>query len=224
MPFYSKRKNRVHLMRTVSAISQGKGFTVSSVGVATFALVLSVLWLFGNAGQIYACKCAEPGPPSEEMEKFAVVFAGRVVSIEHSFDPNAATVSPDDRTTVGLEVSTVWKGAVHEDMHVTTPPTGGSCGFTFTEGEEYILYAHDSAYDDGGYTVIICSRTALLAQAQADIDAFGEGDPPQSGTAGPQPEQTQGTAESRAWVVILGTAAAVLLLGGIMVYAWVRRR
>ena len=158
------------------------------------------------------------------MEKFAAVFAGTVVSIEHSFDPGAPTVTPDDRTTVGLEVSTVWKGAVHEDMYVTTPPTGGSCGFTFTEGEEYILYAHDSAYDDGGYTVSICSRTALLAEAQTDIDAFGDGNAPIAGTAGPQPEQTQGDAESGTWVIVLGAAAVVLLLGVLSAVVWVRRR
>ena len=185
--------------------------------------MLSVLWVLGNAGQAYACKCAQPGPPAEEMENFAAVFAGKVVSIEHSFDPDAATVGPDDRTTVGLEVSTVWKGAVHEDMYVTTPPTGGSCGFTFTEGEEFILYAHDSPYEDGGYTVSICSRTALLSQAQADIEAFGEGDAPRSGSAGPKPEQTQGS-ESVTWAIMLGAAATVLLLGLLSAIVWVRRR
>ena len=205
------------------AKSQDRRFTASSVGVAAVAVVLSVLWFLGSAGQAYACKCAQPGPPSEEMEKFVAVFAGRVVSIEHSFDPGAATVTPDDRTTVGLEVSTVWKGAVHEDMYVTTPPTGGSCGFTFTEGEEYILYAHDSPYDDGGYTVSICSRTALLSQAQADIEAFGDGDAPRSGSAGPKPEQTQGS-ESVTWAIMLGAAAVVLLLGVLSAVVWVRRR
>ena len=211
-------------MRTAIAQPQGKRFTVSSVSAVAFALVLSVLWILGNAGQAYACKCAQPGPPSEEMEKFVAVFAGRVVSIEHSFDPGAATVTPDDRTTVGLEVSAVWKGAVHQDMYVTTPPTGGSCGFTFTEGEEYILYAHDSAYDDGGYTVSICSRTALLSQAQADIEAFGDGDAPRSGSAGPKPEETQGVGESSTWVIVLGAAAVVLLLGVLSAVVWVRRR
>ena len=211
-------------MRTAIAQPQGKRFTVSSVSAVAFALVLSVLWILGNAGQAYACKCAQPGPPSEEMEKFVAVFAGKVVSIEHSFDPGAATVTPDDRTTVGLEVSAVWKGAVHQDMYVTTPPTGGSCGFTFTEGEEYILYAHDSAYDDGGYTVSICSRTALLSQAQADIEAFGDGDAPRSGSAGPKPEQTQGVGESSTWVIVLGAAAVVLLLGVLSAVVWVRRR
>ena len=215
-------------MRTVMTKSQGRGFTVPSAGVVAVALLLSVLWLLGNAGQAHACKCVQPGPPSEEIEKFVAVFAGRVVSIEHSFDPNSRTLGPGDRTTIGLEVSTVWKGAVHEDMYVTTPPTGGSCGFAFEEGREYILYAHDSPYDDGGYSVSICSRTALLSEAQADLDAFGDGDAPRSGTAGPEPgpkpEQTQGSGESLTLAVMLAAAAAVLLLGILSVVVWARRR
>ena len=211
-------------MLTVNAGLQGRGLTVSSAGVAAVALALSILWLLGNAGQVYACKCLVPGTPSEEVEKFVAVFAGRVVSIEHSFDPNAATVGPGDRTTIGLEVSTVWKGDVDRDMHVTTPPTGGSCGFAFEEGREYILYAHDSPYDDGGYSVSICSRTALLSEAQADLDALGEGSPPMGGTAVTEPERTQGSSESTTWVIMLGAVAAALLFAALSVVAWVRRR
>ena len=172
-------------MRTVVAKWQAMGFRVASVNVLSLALVISVLWFLGNPDQVHACKCAVPGSPSEEFEKFSAVFAGKVISIHHSFDLNAATVSPEDRTTVGFLVSTVWKGTIYEDMYITTPPTGGSCGFSFTKGEEYIVYAHDSAYADGsGYTVSMCSRTALLGQAQVDIDALGAGRAPQAGTGG----------------------------------------
>ena len=145
------------------------GPTVVSVSVVSLALMVSVLWFLGDPGQVHACKCAEPGSPSEELEKFAAVFAGRVVSIEHSFDPDAASYAPEDRTTVGFEVSAVWKGTVYQDMNITTPPTGGSCGFTFIDGEEYIVYAHDSVFVDGGYTVGICSRTALLNQSHGEM-------------------------------------------------------
>ena len=86
------------------------GPTVVSVSVVSLALMVSVLWLLGDPGQVHACKCAEPGTPSEELEKFSAVFAGRAVSIQHSYDPKAASVSPEDRTTVGFEVSAVWKG------------------------------------------------------------------------------------------------------------------
>ena len=159
---------------------QGMMPGVSSASLVSLALLVGVLWFLGNPEQVYACKCAQPGTPSEELEKFPAVFAGRVVSVSHSYDPDAASVSTEDRTTVGFEVSAVWKGTVHEDMYVTTPPTGGSCGVAFIEGEEYIVYGYDSNYDDGGYTVGICSRTDLLGQAQADLDAFEKGHAPSS--------------------------------------------
>ena len=204
-------------MRPVIAKRPCVGPTVVSVSVVSLALMVSVLWLLGDPGQVHACKCAEPGSPSEELEKFAAVFAGRVVSIDHSVDPEAASYSPEDRTTVGFEVSAVWKGTVHEDMYITTPPTGGSCGFTFIDGEEYIVYA------DGGYTVGICSRTALLGQAQADLDELGEGHTPTAVTGVPAPEQPQDMVAGRTWVIILAVAAVVVAVG-IVAYARARRR
>ena len=197
---------------------------VSSVSAVVLVIMVSVLVFLSNPGVVYACKCAAPGAPAEELAKFDAVFTGRVISIEHSFDPNATTVSPEDRTTVGFEVSNVWKGNVLKSMDVTTPPTGGSCGFAFIEGEEYIVYASDSAYGDDGYTVSICSRTALLEEAQADVDELGEGSPPIDKTNGPSPEQPEDTGASLPWVVILAVAVGIVLVVGIAVYARVRRR
>ena len=137
------------------------------------AALAGILWLMATPGPVYACSCVQPGSPSEELEKFSAVFAGRVISIEHSYDPNGRTVTRDDRSTIGFEVSAVWKGTVHEDIYITTPPTGGTCGFTFDVGEEYIVYAYDSPYEDGGYSTGICSRTALLGGAQEDLDELG---------------------------------------------------
>ena len=126
--------------------------TFASVSLVGLALLVGVIWFLGTPGPVYACSCVAPGTPIEELEQFSAVFAGRVVSVQHSYDPEMHRLSPvSDRTTVGFEVSAVWKGTVHEDMYITTPPTGGSCGFTFVEGEEYIVYGHDSNYDDGGY-------------------------------------------------------------------------
>ena len=97
-------------------------------GAITITLMLGVLWLLGTTQQAYACKCVVPGSTSEELEKFDAVFAGRVLSIEHSFDPNAASVSPGDHTTVGFTVNTVWKGMVDKNIDLTTPPTGADRG------------------------------------------------------------------------------------------------
>ena len=211
-------------LHTVIAKLERMGFSVASAVAVSLALTMSFAWFLASPGQVHACKCAVSATPAEELEKSSAVFAGRVVSVRHSYDLNAASYTPDDRTTVGFEVSAVWRGTVHEDMSITTPPTGGSCGFTFAEGEEYVVYAHDSAYGDDGYTVGICSRTALLRQAQADIGALGEGRAPQAGTGGPAPEPLQDSGIGWAWIIIPTVAATILLVGGILVYRTMRRR
>ena len=86
------------------------------------AALSGMLWALGDPGPVHACKCA----PLEELEKFQAVFAGRVVSVRHSFDPGAPRLGPGDRTSAGFAVSEVWKGVVRENILVTTPPTGGS--------------------------------------------------------------------------------------------------
>ena len=196
-------------MGATAAKRRRLGSAVAPMRVASIALLVGVLWLLGNTGQAYACSCAEPGSPIEALETSAAVFVGRVVSIEGAFDPDEAPYSPEDRTTVGFEVDGVWKGVVHERMYVTTRPDGASCGFAFAEGEEYVVYAHDSAEVDGGYGVYRCSRTALLSQAQADIDALGEGDAPRSGTGGPVPGQSPDTAVGGVWAILRAIIAAV---------------
>ncbi len=198
-------------------------FRFAPMCVVLLAFMFSFVWFFVSAGQVYACKCAEPGPPTEELANFDAVFVGKVLVVQHSYDLEGKTVTPEDRSTIGFEVSTVWKGAVHEVMYITTPPTGGSCGYTFVEGEEYFVYASDSNYGDDSYTASICSRTALLSAAQADLDALGEREAPQAGTKGPAPTDSEDTATgiSAGWVFALVLAAAMFLVGagGFVAYA-----
>ena len=211
-------------MRYSSLDQKRIGSIVPNIGAVVLALILCVVWLFGNASQAYACKCVVPGSPSEEMEKFDAVFAGKVLSIDHSFDPNAASFSPGDHTTVGFSVDTVWKGTVDKNIDLTTPPTGGSCGFAFVAGEEYIVYAYEGSDQGENLSVSICSRTALLAEAQADMDALGEGYDPQGGAVEPSPEQPGGTGDTMTWVIILVIVAAIIVVGGGAGYSRARRR
>ena len=198
--------------------------TFISPCVVLAALALSVVWFLGHAGQAHACSCVQPGSPSEELEKFDAVFAGRVTSVHHSYDPDGRSVTRDDRSTIGFEVSMVWKGEIHETTTITTPPTGGSCGYRFIEGESYVVYAYASPYGDGGYTAGICSRTALLAEAQADIDELGDGDAPLAGSSGPSPEEPEEAAADGGWWIALVAGGAVFVVGGLLVYLRTRRR
>ena len=195
-------------MAALCARRLGNSSTFMPSGVLVLALLLSFVWFLASAGQVFACSCVQPGSPTEELEKFDAVFVGKVFLVQHSYDPEGKTVTPEDRSTIGFEVSTVWKGAVHEVTYITTPPTGGSCGFTFVEGEEYIVYASDSYYGDSSYTASICSRTALLGEAQADVDALGEGKAPFPGTRGQAPTEPEGSIH---WGWVFALALGVVI-------------
>ena len=62
-----------------------------------------------------------------------------------------------------------------------------------------------------------------LGQAQADLDALGEGHTPTAVTGVPAPEQPQDMVAGRTWVIILAVAAVVVAVG-IVAYARARRR
>ena len=153
------------------------------------ALIVSLigLWLFANTQQAHACSCVPPAPPSEALAKSAAVFAGKVTSVREFQDPNATTYSSNDPTTVEFQVDTVWKGPSYGTMSLTTARSGASCGFTFVEGEEYVVYSRDGA------TVSLCSRTRSIANAQEDFDEHGEGQRPEPGSSAPTPEPQGGT-------------------------------
>ena len=143
-------------------------------------LSLSSLWFFATTTQVYACDCDDPVSPSEDLERSAAVFAGKVTSIR---DPDGPDVlDSENHLTIGFDVDTVWKGPAYETMYVTTSPAQSACGFEFVEGEEYIVYSHD------GSSTYLCTRTRLLSAAQEDLDALGGGSAPQAGTSAPTPE------------------------------------
>ena len=162
------------------------GSVYARVIQAALVVALIGLWLFANTEQSYACSCVPPGPPSEALAESAVVFAGKVTSVREFEDPNATTFSSTDPTTVEFKVDAVWKGPSYETMSLATARSDASCGFTFIEGEEYVVYSRDGA------TVSLCSRTRPVAYAQEDFDELGEGDKPGAGSTGPTPEPPRG--------------------------------
>lgn len=133
----------------------------------------------------YACKCATPGPPSEELLNSDLVFSGRVISIQSIDGVDGAASDPDPEVpdfgvySVEFDVETVWKGTVLETIYLTTNRDSASCGFTFAEGTSYVVYAQDDLI------VHRCSRTRPLSEASLDLDELGEGSAPAEGAASP---------------------------------------
>ena len=160
----------------------------ASIGTLVLALMLSILWFVGNAGQAHACSCGPPVSPPIALEMASAVFTGRIVSIQ---------LNPDDpyEHVVEFKVNAVWKGSIYETMYVTTYLTGASCGYAHFEVDgEYIVYAGDR-YRHGnrdGYSVGFCLRTGPLVRATADLEELGEGRAPEPGTIASLPEDLVG--------------------------------
>ena len=106
-------------------------------------------------------------------------------------------------------------------MSLTMARSGASCGFTFVEGEEYVVYSKDGA------TVSLCSRTRFIANAQEDIDELGEGEKPGPGSTGPTPEPPRDRTGSCGLSLHAGLfphdASAAALMAG-LVWLGLRRR
>jgi hypothetical protein len=119
-----------------------------------------------------ACSCMMQEQP-EAFEQAASVFEGRVVSQEHPTDPTG-------EVSVLLDVVRRWKGANEQEVQVVTASNSAACGYNFEDGRSYLVYTHAPTDEEGNPTeglerVSLCSRTARIEEAAADLAAMGEG-------------------------------------------------
>lgn len=161
-----------------------------------------LLATLASAPAARACTCMPPGPPLQELEKADAVFSGRVLTIEpqHPEAEDAPIQGFVARLRVTLEVDKVWKGLEEgEDgngngngngtVQLLTASQSAMCGYSFTEGERYLVYAYRSRQqeDQDGpevLTATLCSRTAPLERAEGDLEALGEPQEPQEPQCG----------------------------------------
>ena len=131
---------------------------------------LLLLSLYGIApiNPALACSCAPPPAPSQARDNATAVFSGKASKVETS----------ETQKKVTIKVDKVWKGEVFETTLVTTCSNGACCGYGFTEGESYLIYAYKAEHHTD-YRVTLCSRTTRLADAKSDLQELGEGKAPQ---------------------------------------------
>jgi hypothetical protein len=111
-----------------------------------------------------ACKCAQPPPPKEAMKGAHAVFAGKVIAIKiDGFQKH-----------VRFKVEKIWKGEMGNEVIVTTPVRGASCGYGFTQQGDgkYLVYCYLNKKTKA-YMTNICTRTKTLAKAAYDMKALG---------------------------------------------------
>lgn len=136
----------------------------------------SVLFLFivvfvSFPSSIKACSCAQLPSVAEELKGSNAVFSGKVVKIRERRNIKGYKVR-----SVLFEVENTWKGTKQSQVLITTGLGGGDCGYDFTEGHEYLVYAHDSTmYGSKSLVTVICNRTNELSSSKEDLKILGEG-------------------------------------------------
>jgi hypothetical protein len=114
------------------------------------------------------------GPPCQAYWQSDVIFAGTVKGITSK---SVKETFGDDQgfwvtiRVVSFAVENTYKGTHNSYIEVLTGAGGGDCGYGFTPGGRYMVYAYRS--EKGGllYTGI-CSRTRPLDEASEDIEYF----------------------------------------------------
>lgn len=137
--------------------------------LTSFVLVLvfagASLW---SPQDVLACSCEPPVDAETEYKRVDYVFSGEVTQIT---GPDS-----DNYLEINIDVSTSWKGVDHQAIGVGTPAYGDACGYNFSEGGEYLIYASENDARVGPEIITgVCSRTAPLYVADEDLLVLGTG-------------------------------------------------
>jgi len=118
-----------------------------------------------------ACKCM-PQSPADSLAQAVAVFEGQVVELR---DGEPEKGGPAADRAVKLAVVRAWKGVESETVDLLTPSDGAACGYNFTRGASYLVYA---SADSSGLRVVSCSRTRPISEAGEDLRLLGMGATP----------------------------------------------
>jgi hypothetical protein len=137
----------------------------------TFCLFSVLAFLLLTKGEVSACSCLAPGEEtvmqqvSRAKNDALVVFTGKVLEIVKK--PGSSSV------VVKFRAEKSWKGNVSRRINISTGENSALCGFNFEVGKSYLIYAQGTNATD--LQTNICTRTAGLTNAKADLKVLGRG-------------------------------------------------
>lgn len=121
-----------------------------------------------------ACSCLAQGeePVAQQVGRAKkdarAVFSGKVLEVIRK--PESSSV------IVKFRADKSWKGSVSRRISLSTGADSALCGFNFEVGKSYLIYAQGANAKD--LQTNICTRTAALTSAKADLKALGKGAAP----------------------------------------------
>lgn len=185
-------------------------------GAASLAVVLAGFGVLGGPAPP-ACACTCAGWPDQAVQEGEWVRAATAVFVGVAGRPSAAGAGGVD---VPFAVDAVAKGTVGGT--VTVHSMTGMCGYEFTEGVRYRVYAHRN---DGRLVTSLCSgnRPQPDAFSPAPVTAPPPAAvPPATGSPLAAPETGRGAA---AWWLVVAGYGSVVLIGAaaLLFWLWTRR-
>jgi hypothetical protein len=146
------------------------GIAVPRRWPAIAVVIVSAIW----SHPAHACSCHAKGTGplnfACELRSADAVFSGTVLQIQEFAVP---TESP--LRLVVFDVTSSWKGVHGSRAYAFTGTGGGDCGYPFTIGRQYIVWANRSGlYAPGELNIGICSPTRPFEEARDQIRQLGE--------------------------------------------------
>ena len=175
------------------------------------ALLVPALVVVG-ASSALACSCVPRQPDHKAIEDAAAVFSGTVVDAEDGADAGLEPV------TWVFEVDTVHKGDVSPTHEVTSHTQSAACGFAFTEGKRYVVFAYEEA---GELQTNSCLNTRALAEDRSlDLPVAFAYDTAEPGPPAPEEPVRDTSRDETGWdPFVVGSLAIVAVFGALTVVA-----
>jgi hypothetical protein len=150
---------------------------MSNRNLNAFGAAWLAVFLFLPQVRSFACSCAERPSPARALEQSSAVFSGTVIEIA-PFENELENIGFLMKR-VTFRVIETWKGTNTATKVVLTGNGGGDCGYVFTLGAEYLVYASSvSTPEFNGFSTSVCTRNSLLSTADEDRQFLGEGEKP----------------------------------------------
>ncbi|KRE65598.1 hypothetical protein [Paenibacillus sp. Soil750] len=142
---------------------------VMAIAVVFILIVMSLVL----PSKSYACSCALQTDPIKAVEQSKAVFSGKVLAIE----PKVLDIDGilDHKIAVHFDVEKSWKGMNQTQAIVLTNLGEPSCGYTFGQGETYLVFAYDYDFKENMLQTSSCSLTKKLTNATSELSKMAQG-------------------------------------------------
>ena len=128
--------------------------------VGVFGLIITIVSV---PKQVHACSCAAFGSTEEAYEAADAVFVGEVSNFE-------ARGNGIENRDIEFSITKVFKGGTDAEQTLQTPSDSAACGYEFTKGEKYLVFANRWGDETvGPLTVSLCSMTQLESEADDEL-------------------------------------------------------